>query len=160
MNRFGKIASAMTLFVCLLISIATVSAIDGEAYGAPLTSTDTIKISELFASPDDYVGQTVRVEGLITGVCEKRGCWMSLASDQEFQELRIKVDDGVIVFPLEAKGRRAVAEGVFAKIELTLEQTLAYAEHHAQEHGEEFDPSQVTEPQTYFQIQASGAVIY
>ena len=80
MNRFGKIAPAVTIFVCLLISIAAVSASDGKAYGAPLTGTDTIKISELFARPDDYVGQTVRVEGLINGVCEKRGCWMSLAS--------------------------------------------------------------------------------
>ena len=85
------------------------------------------------------------------------GC--PLASDEEFEELRIKVDDGVIVFPMQAKGKRAVAEGEFTKIEMTMEQTLAYREHHAQEHGEEFDPSTVTEPLTYYQIKATGAVI-
>ena len=84
---------------------------EGELYGKPLTGTDTVKISALMADPDKYVGQTVRVEGIITGVCEKRGCWMTLASDREFEDLRIKVDDGVIVFPLDAKGKRAVAEG-------------------------------------------------
>ena len=85
---------------------------------------------------------------------------MTLASDdEEFKEIRIKVVDGVIVFPLEAKGRRAIAEGEFVKIELTLEQTVAYRKHHAEEHGEEFDPSSVTEPLTYYQIKGTGAVI-
>jgi hypothetical protein len=84
---------------------------------------------------------------------------MTLASDKEFQDLRIKVDDGVIVFPIEAKGKRAIAEGQFTKIEMTMEETIAYKKHHAEEHDEAFDPSQVTEPMTYYQIQATGAVI-
>ena len=142
----------------LLVSV--IAAGDGKLYGQPLSGTDTIEISVLLANPDDYLGQTVRVEGLVTGVCERRGCWMSLASDkEEFKELRVKVDDGVIVFPIEAKGRRATAEGVFGKIELTMEQTLNYRRHHAEEHGEEFDPTTVTEPLTYYQIKGTGAVI-
>ena len=42
---------------------------------------------------------------------------------------------------------------------MTLEQTLAYAKHHAEEHNEEYDPSTITEPRTYFQVKATGAVI-
>jgi len=146
----------------VLIAVAAASTVlagDGEVYGTPPSGTDTIKISELIANADDYLGSVVRVEGLVTGVCEMRGCWMSLASDEEFQELRIKVDDGVIVFPIEAKGKRAIAEGTFSKIEMTLEQTLAYAKHHAEEHNEEFDPAAVTEPLTYYQVEATGAII-
>lgn len=152
---------ASVVLAALLATPATPArADDGKAYGEPLTGTDTIPISELLAGPEPYLGKTVRVEGVVTGVCKKRGCWMSLASDQEFQELRIKVDDGVIVFPVEAKGRRAVAEGVFTRVELTLEQTLARARHHAEEHGEEFDPASVTEPLSFYQIKGTGAVIY
>lgn len=143
---------------CLAISSPAVAG-EGKVYGEPLSGKETIKISTLMANPEKHVGRTVKVEGLITAVCEKRGCWMSLASDEEFQELRIKVDDGVIVFPLEAKGRHAVAEGEFTKIEMTMEQTIAYKKHHAEEHGEEFDPGTVTEPLTYYQIKATGAVI-
>jgi len=156
------LVSARIGFFALLVSFATSSVVvaaGGKVYGEPLSGSDTIPISVLMAASDEYVGKTVRVEGLITGVCEKRGCWMSLASDEEFQELRIKVDDGVIVFPIEAKGKRAIAEGVFSKIEMTLEQTLAYAKHHAEEHNEEYDPSTITEPRTYFQVKATGAVI-
>jgi len=133
---------------------------DGKAYGEPLTGTDTTEIAELLAHPDRYVDQVVRVQGVVSGVCKKRGCWMTIASESEdFQEVRIKVDDGVIVFPLEAKGRLAVAEGVFTKIELTLEQTIARGKHHAEEHGEEFDPASVTEPMVFYQIKGTGAVI-
>jgi hypothetical protein len=143
----------------LVLASGTVQAEDGKVYGEPLTGTETIEISELLGNPDPYLGKVVRVEGLVTDVCKKRGCWMSLAGDEEFQEIRIKVDDGVIVFPMEAKGKRAVAEGVFTKIEMTLEQTIAYREHHAEEHGEEFDPSTVTEPLVYYQIRGTGAVV-
>jgi hypothetical protein len=158
-ERKCRAAVILAVVISMLGGAPVWSAVEGT-YGKPLTGSDTVEISELLSHPDAYLDKVVRVEGLVTGVCEKRGCWMSLASDdEEFQEIRIKVDDGVIVFPLEAKGRRAIAEGVFTKIEMSLEQTVAYRKHHAEEHGEEFDPSSVTEPLVFYQIKGSGAVI-
>jgi len=149
-----------SLAVLILIATLPAAAGDGKAYGEPLTGKDTVPIHQLLENPDSYLGEVVRVEGLVTNVCEKRGCWMSLASDDtEFEEIRIKVDDGVIVFPMEAKGRRAIAEGVLTKIEMTLEETVAYKKHHAEEHNEEFDPASVTEPLVFYQIKGTGAVI-
>ena len=157
MNKTARVVLAGTVAALLLAPQAFAG--DGKSYGEPLTGAEKVAISELLANPDPYVGKTVQVEGLVTGVCKKRGCWISLASDKEFEEIRIKAQDGVIVFPVEAKGRQAVAEGVFSKIELTLEQTLEQAEHHAEEHGEEFDPSSITEPAVWYQIDVTGAVI-
>jgi hypothetical protein len=159
MSHSTILAMRCVCLTLLVLAAGAPQAEDGKIYGEPLTGTETVAISELLANPDPYLGEVVRVEGLVTGVCEKRGCWMSLAGDEEFQEIRIKVDDGVIVFPLEAKGHRAVAEGVFTKVEMTLDQTVAYRKHHAEEHGEEFDPSTVTEPLVFFQIRGTGAVI-
>ena len=158
MRRFPiRITSLVAL---IIIAILPAAAGEGKAYGEPLTGKDSTPIHELLKAPDPFLGKVVRVEGLVTGVCEKRGCWMSLAStDVEFEEIRIKVDDGVIVFPMEAKGKHAVAEGVLAKIEMTMEQTLDYMKHHAEEHDEEFDPTVITEPLVFYQIQATGAVI-
>ena len=146
--------------VACALGLSAVVAQSGKHYGKALTGTETVKISELLAHPANYVGKTVRVEGIVTAVCEKRGCWMSLASDREFEELRIKVEDGVMVFPLEAKGKRAVAEGVLSKVEMDLEQSVAYAKHHAEEHGEKFDPAAIKEPMVYYQVMAEGAVIF
>lgn len=157
-NRWISVVVTAVIFAVIVVAAPT-AAIAGKSYGEGLTGKETVKISELIAESDQYVGTTVRVEGLITGVCEKRGCWMSLASDQEFEEVRIKAEDGVIVFPIEAKGKHAVAEGVFAKNELTMEQTLARAKHHAEEHGEPYEPEKITEPAVWYQIDVTGAEI-
>jgi predicted NBD/HSP70 family sugar kinase len=117
-------------------------------------------VSELLDHADAYIGKTVRVEGLITDVCPKRGCWMEIAGDREFETVRIKVEDGVIVFPMDAKGKRAVAEGVFARIELTKEQALQHAKHMAEERGQAFDEAKAQSlPTVVYQIQGTGAVI-
>lgn len=145
--------------VLLLLMVSPILAGKGKSYGEPLTGSDVTAISELMANPEPYLGKTVRVEGLITGVCEKRGCWITLASDEEFQELRIKARDGVIVFPVQAKGKKAIAEGVFTKIEMSMEQTVEYKKHHAEEHGEAFDPASVIEPLVYYQVNVTGAEV-
>jgi len=144
----------------LALSATVVAAGDGEVFGKGVSGPEVVKISQLLAKPEAYLGKTVRVEGLVTDVCLKRGCWMNVAGDKEFESIRIKVDDGVIVFPPEAKGKRAVAEGVFAKIELTREEALAQAQHHAEEQGQKFDPATAKDlPTVVYQIQGTGAVI-
>lgn len=146
----------------LVACFAAVPAFAGEekVYGNGVTGTETVKISELLAHPDQYVGKSVRVEGLITDVCPRRGCWISIAGDQEFQTIKFKVEDGVIVFPVDAKGKRARAEGVFEKFEMTKEQALGHAKHLAEEKGEAFDPAKVKDLATVvYQLQGTGAVV-
>jgi len=99
------------------------------------------------------------VEATVVNVCEMQGCWLELASEDEFEKIRIKVDDGVIVFPMSAKGLNACAEGIVEKIELTEEQAIELARHQAEEHGTEFDPSSLTGPTVTYQIKGIGAVI-
>lgn len=156
MRRF---IAAATCVLAATLSFAA-SAAEGKVYGGGVAAGDLVAVSELLANPEAYVGKTVRVEGLITDVCPKRGCWMNLASDKEFQTVRIKVDDGVIVFPLDAKGKHAVAEGVFTKMEITPEQAVEHAKHLAEEKGEAFDPAKAKDlPTVLYQIHGTGAVI-
>lgn len=91
--------------------------VDGTVYGDGVTLTESTPISAILDDVDAFAGQRVRVEGLITAVCETRGCWIDLAGDREFEVLRIKVPDGVIVFPIEVRGKYAVAEGIVAKVD-------------------------------------------
>ena len=75
------------------------------------------------------------------------------------QKIKIKVKDGDIVFPVEAKGKTAIVEGTVYKIDLTKEEALNYYEHVAEEQGVAFDPSTVTGPVTIYQIKGLGAEI-
>jgi hypothetical protein len=132
---------------------------EGEPYGEELTLTTLTHIAVILERPEDYVGERVMVEGRVTDVCSNMGCWMDIIGGDDSQKIQVKVDDGVIVFPEEAKGRRARVEGVVEKIERTEEEALAAAEHRAEEQGLEFDPATVTGPETIYRIKALGAVI-
>lgn len=132
----------------------------GTLYGEPITLEDTTLVSEILSRPDDHLGERVLVAGMVVDVCSKRGCWLELAGDQEYETLRVKVEDGVIVFPMTARGHRAVVEGVVERIELTEEQVREREQHHAEEQGLEFDPSTVTGPDTTYQLRGIGAAIF
>jgi len=148
-----------TLAALVLLALAASPALAATKYGKPLSDAAAVKLSELMAKPDAYVGKVVKVEGLVTEVCPKRGCWINVAGDKEFQTIRVKVEDGVIVFPLTDKGKKVVAEGTFRKMELTKEQAVERAKHEAEEKGTKFDPASITGPLTVYQIQGTGAVV-
>jgi hypothetical protein len=121
----------LNVLICSMMAIPATAG-DVETYGGGVTIEQAVAIDTLLAAPKDYVGTKVRVEGVITGVCQKRGCWMQVTNPETGSGVRIKVEDGVIVFPYTAMGREASAEGVFEAIKLTPEQVAART---AAEHG-------------------------
>ena len=132
---------------------------DGK-YGSEVTLEEKTNISDILNSPEDYLDKKVLVEGEVLDVCQKMGCWMELQSDSEGEKIKIKVKDGEIIFPVEAKGQTALVEGTVYKIELTQEEATEYLEHVAEEQNQEFKPSTVTGPMTIYQIKGLGAEIY
>lgn len=146
------------LFI-LAVFLSAITFAQTEKFGKEITLKEKTKISEITNKPEEFVGKTVLVEGEVIDVCPAAGCWMELKSDDETGKIKIKVRDGDIVFPMSAKGKKAVVEGTVYKIELTKEEALEYYEHLAEEKGVEFDPSTVTGPVTIYQIKGLGAEI-
>lgn len=150
----------MKYLIALLTIVISISAFaQSEKYGRDLTLKEKTEISKILSAPEEFVGKTVLVEGEVLDVCQMAGCWMELKSDAKDQKIKIKVKDGDIVFPVEAKGKNAVVEGTVYKIELTKEEAVEYYEHVAAEQGTEFDPATVTGPVTFYQIKGLGAEI-
>ena len=147
----------MRILFTALLAFGLLSAAEIKL-GKPLTVQEPMPLATLLAHPADYVGKTVQVKGKIAEVCQEMGCWLELTNDAG-QTLRVKVNDGEIVFPKDGVGKIAVAEGKFTKSELTKEQAMDRAKETAKEKGKTFDPASVTGPQTIYQIQGSGAVI-
>jgi hypothetical protein len=131
----------------------------GKVYGEGVSAPDTMLVSELLADPEVHIGKTVRVKGTAVGVCAHRGCWINIASDKEGETVRVKVKDGVIVFPPEIVGDMVVAEGVWTANELTMEQTKKVCAAQAREEGKEFNEDEVTTCMTLYQISGTGAVV-
>lgn len=128
-------------------------------YGAPLSLSEETKISQVLREPENYLGTRVLVQGEIVDVCAKAGCWLEIAGDQPGQKIKIKVNDGEIVFPVTAKEKAARVEGEVYKIELSHEQALGYMAHVAEEQGAAFDSSSVAGPMVIYQIKGLGAEI-
>lgn len=145
--------------VCLL-TLLIVGALpaDAETYGDGVTLEKATPIADLMAAPESFEGQTVRVEGEVNAVCENMGCWMMLKDGAA--EVRIKVQDGVIVFPLEAIGQPAVAQGEVTVKSMDRAAWISWQKHLAEEAGEAFDEESVGDgPFLQVQIAGSGAEI-
>jgi hypothetical protein len=146
--------AALALFLVVATGLAAETKL-----GKPLTLKETTPIDKLVAQPDQYVGKTVQVRGSVRDVCKKMGCWMELVDTASGKGVRIKVNEGEIVFPKDAVGKTAIAEGKFAKLVLSKEQAIAQAKHEAEENGRKFDPASITSGRTMYQIQGTGAAI-
>lgn len=130
---------------------------EGEQYGEPLTLAKLTPVAEILSAPSDYIGERVLVEGTVVDVCNNKGCWMDIATDGA--EIQVKVEDDVIVFPMSAKGKTALVEGVVEQRDLTSEQAFAAAAHRAEEQGLPFDSTAVYPATTTYRIRGIGALI-
>jgi hypothetical protein len=149
----------VSIALTLLLSISLVVAGSPKKYGKALTEKSLTKVSDILASPKKFDGKRVRVQGAVVDVCSERGCWIKIASDKEFESIRFKVEDGVIVFPLDAKGKDAVAEGVVSVRTVSVEDQIAQGEARAKDEGTAFDRTTVKGPKTIIMIMGEGAEI-
>jgi hypothetical protein len=153
MRRVVAVAVALVLF-------ATVGFAAGQTkYGKELSLKETTKISDIYANPDKYNGKRVQVKGPIVQVCEEMGCWIEIGSDKQFNALRFKVDDGVMVFPMTLKGMIATVEGLLSVTTVSLAEQIAQGQQTAKEKKTTFDPKTVKGPKVSIQIKGKGAVV-
>lgn len=141
------------LLCAAIVALAAASAAAEETrLGAGVSLKDATPIKALIDRPADFVGKTIRIDGVATAVCEEMGCWMAIASDDDPKgpTVRLKVEDGVIKFPVTAKGKKVSAEGVFEAIAAKDEHAHDAAGEHARHDAH---------ASKKFQIKATGALI-
>jgi hypothetical protein len=140
------------LFALALISLIAPLSAGETKLGTGVSLKEVTEIKALVEQPAAYVGKTLRVDGVATAVCAHMGCWMAVAvpGDEGGATVRLKVDDGVIVFPVTAKGRKVSAEGVFEIVGNTGDAKDASEEHAKHDAG----------ASRQYQLKATGAIIY
>jgi hypothetical protein len=128
-------------------------------YGKPFTLKEKTPISAILKDPKAFAGKRVQVEGVIVEVCAERGCWIRISSDKEFEAIRFKVEDGVITFPMDARGKTVLAEGVVSVKTLTREQVIEQARMTAKERGTlaQFDSTKIKSGATDIELTGEGA---
>ena len=142
----------MKALLALAVFALVAPVVSGDTkLGTGVSLKDSTAIKALVEQPGAYVGKTLRVDGVATAVCTEMGCWMAVAAegDEKGPTVRLKVDDGVIVFPVTAKGRKVSAEGVFELVGSGAEPAEAAAEHAKHD----------AKASLKYQLKATGAVI-
>jgi hypothetical protein len=156
--NFSILLSVLFSIVCAAFAPAAL-ANDAQAYGDTLSDTKPVRIGELLNNPAAYVDQSVKIVGLVDDVCPMKGCWVDILAKQSTETIRFKVQDDVIVFPAEAKGKEIVAEGILRRHEMNEARARDWLAHLAEEKGETFDRSSHTGPLAFYQIEGVGAEI-
>jgi hypothetical protein len=154
----------MRHYICVLLTLLLLGATlatagEGKVYGKKVTLKEVTPVADILGNPEKYDGKQVLVEGKVGDVCKKMGCWMMLTGEGKGESIRVKVKDGEIVFPQDARGRMARAQGVVSVRTMTKEQLITQGEHMAEEQGITFAPATVTGPKKVVQINGEGAVI-
>ena len=142
------------VLACAVVTVAAAAGDQDQKLGKGVTLSDATPIKALYETPEKFVGKTIRIDGVVTAVCEEMGCWMALAeSDKSEQPVRLKVDHAAgIVFPISAKGKKASAEGVLEKIAAGDKEANEAASEHA-------GHAKVSDFAKKYHIKAAGAVI-
>ena len=95
-----------------------------EHFGPDFTLTESMPAGTVLNNPEEYVGQTVRVTGTVSDVCQKMGCWMVITDAD--QHMRITTKDHKFFVAKDGAGAKCDLEGTVVKREANPERTAHY----------------------------------
>ena len=113
-------------------------------YGDDFNYDSTQSISSLIYNANQFLDKQIITEGKIVDVCPMKGCWIEIKGSDSNQIIRVKVQDDIIIFPQDSKGKKVIVNGVFKKIEFTEDQAIKWKIHLAEEKGLKLEESDVT----------------
>jgi len=155
-----SLASAAMLFACGTHpnnSAKAQNAEDGKHFGTTITADDAISYDELMPKMKETDSLAIKVTGKVKEVCQKKGCWMTVVSDQpDMPEMRVTFKDYAFFMPKDLSGRRVVIDG-FAFVDVTSVDDLR---HYAEDAGKsEAEIAAITEPKREVAFEAAGVLI-
>ena len=129
-----------------------------DLYGQSFSDEGAIPVQAVLAERDQYIGQSVKIEGTVAEVCQMAGCWLTLQAG-DGDNVRILVarkESGAYAFtvPKDISGRRVVVQGTLAE-ETLLEGTQR---HLAEDAGHDVDEDTLA-PKDELQLTAQGVLV-
>lgn len=145
--------------IALLVSCKSTVKVQGESFGEVVKVKQVISYDELLAQVEkaDKAIENVQVEGKVREVCQKKGCWMTIYSDNNSsQEMMVKFKDYGFFMPLDISGKTVIMQGKAFKEVTPVDELRHYAED-AGKSKEEI--AKITEPKIELKFEATGVVL-
>ncbi|MFB9078722.1 DUF4920 domain-containing protein [Flavobacterium procerum] len=106
------------------------NALTGDFYGADISSIvvdKAVSVKELESElKSKNKAENVAVKGEVTGVCPKRGCWVTIKTE-EGTSFFVKMKDYAFFVPTALKGKNVVLEGIAEKKITSVDELKHYA---------------------------------
>jgi hypothetical protein len=149
---------ALAIGLLAACSPKTVERIEGKNFGETISKKGAISYDKLLTTMETKGGlEDVKVEGKVAKVCQNKGCWMTIVSNDAAAEvLMVKFKDYGFFMPMDLSGKKVVMHGN-AYIETTSVDELR---HYAEDEGlSEEEVAKITEPKKEYKFLADGVVI-
>ncbi len=98
----------------------------------------------------------VKIQGKITSVCQKKGCWMMMETAHG-NTMRVRFKDYEFFVPKDCAGKTAIIEGIAFNDVTSVAELKHYAED-ANKSKEEIE--KITQPEKKPAFEAEGVIIY
>jgi len=134
------------------------AAVDSLHFGEMITPDGAITMDELLVKLADSDSVATKVRGLVTSVCQVKGCWMTVKSStaEDAPEVFVQFKDYEFFMPFGLAGTEVVMDGYAYRSITSVEELRHYAEDEGQS-AEEI--AAITEPEEELKFLASGVVI-
>jgi len=124
-------------------------------FGDTISADGAIASNQLLSQLAGKDSASLKVEGKISSVCQKKGCWMELDLGSG-KTMRVTFKDYKFFVPKDASGKTAIVDGMVYNDTLSVDDQKHYAED-AGKSNEEI--AQITQPKPEISFEARGVII-
>lgn len=106
-----KLIGVLLIIILIILGISGCSgnsSNNSERYGVDITEKETTIVKDILANPEEYLDQTVRLEGKIVRECSS-GCWFFL--EDVTGTIFVDINPSGLSIPPKV-GKKVVVEGV------------------------------------------------
>jgi hypothetical protein len=113
--RIWIAALAVVVMALPALAAAETATSEVQKFGEPVTITKPVDVRKLEKRPAKFVGQTVRLEGVVKNVCQGRGCWVEVRGARGGSFLAKSLDESLLL-PKNCKGWNVVVQGTVVSL--------------------------------------------
>ena len=105
-----------SILVLVFLTIPlTVNSEQVSQHGAKIGNSPKLDLAVALEDPSKHLNQKVTVEGNVVNVCQMKGCWLELTTDNESHRIRVKFENYGFFVPKDSSGQLARLEGEFVR---------------------------------------------
>ncbi len=130
-----------------------------ESFGEEISADGAVSYDELQQKVEQNPADSLKVKftGVVQEVCQVKGCWMTIASEEEGVEpIMVRFKDYGFFMPKDIAGSKVIMDGYV----FTEETTVDELRHYAEDAGKPEEEIQaITEPKKETKFLASGVLL-